>query len=193
VWRWPSAAALIVWRASVRPNVISAQGKRHERGRAGPFSELAQALASALTLFRGHFPAARANVTPGATIRSPAPTPKPNRSICRSISRAGAPAPSAALCWCNCDWTSPLPARVPLAKELQVNEPRARPSAGPPSPWSDPRGSNSRWRRWSPGRPRLLGVVARGLTYESEALAPGHPRRSAPSGSDLPRTRKGHR
>jgi len=60
--------------------------------------EMARAIASAAALFRLHFPDARANLTPGATIPSPVSSQRRNRWTWPFTSPAGAPDSSAAAC-----------------------------------------------------------------------------------------------
>ena len=90
--------------------------------------DLAQAIASAAALFRGHFPDARANLSPWRD---------------DPLTRAFAQAESLDLSFHFPGWSPRLECRS-LLVQLQLE--------------SAPAG----------GRPRLLGVLIRGLTYESE-------------------------
>ena len=90
--------------------------------------EVAQAIASAAALFRGHFPDARANLSPWRD---------------DPLTRAFAQAESLDLSFHFPGWSPRLECRS-LLVQLQLE--------------SAPAGA----------RPRLLGVLIRGLTYESE-------------------------
>ena len=90
--------------------------------------DLAQAIASVAALFRGHFPDARANLSPWRD---------------DPLTRAFAQAESLDLSFHFPGWSPRLECRS-LLVQLQLE--------------SAPAG----------GRPRLLGVLIRGLTYESE-------------------------
>ena len=90
--------------------------------------EVAQAIASVAALFRGHFPDARANLTPWRD---------------DPLTREFAQAESLDLSFHFPGWSPRLECRS-LLVQLQLE--------------SAPAG----------GRPRLLGVLIRGLTYESE-------------------------
>jgi hypothetical protein len=108
--------------------------------------EWAQAIASVAALFRNHFPAARANLTPWRD---------------DPLTRAWAEAESVDLSFHFPGWNPRNQCRSVL---LQL-----RLDAAPAS-----------------GRPRLLGVVVRGLTYESERWRLATVGDWQPSGSHLP-------
>ncbi len=112
--------------------------------------ELAQAIASVVTLFRGHFPAARANLTPW---RDDPQT------------RAFQETESLDLSFHFPGWSPRLQCRS-LLVQLRLDRPAA------------------------PGdrRPRLLGVLIRGLTYESERWRLATVGDWMPSGSHLPQS-----
>ena len=107
--------------------------------------ELAQGLASALGLFRAHFPAAKANLTPWRD---------------DPLTRAYAEAESLDLSFHFPGWSPRTQCRSVLV-QLRLD--------GPASP-----------------RPRLLGVVVRGLTYDSERWRLATVGDWTPSGSHLP-------
>ena len=108
--------------------------------------EWAQAIASVAALFRNHFPAARANLTPWRD---------------DPLTRAWAEAESVDLSFHFPGWNPRNQCRSVL---LQL-----RLDAAPAS-----------------GRPRLLGVVVRGLTYESERWRLATLGDWQPTGSHLP-------
>ena len=118
--------------------------------------ELAQALASALTLFRGHFPAARANLTPWRD---------------DPLTRAYAEAESLDLSFHFPGWSPRTQCRSVLV-QLRLDQPAMGQGAAGPA--------------LATGRPRLLGVVVRGLTYESERWRLATVGDWRPSGSHLP-------
>ena len=118
--------------------------------------ELAQALASALTLFRGHFPAARANLTPWRD---------------DPLTRAYAEAESLDLSFHFPGWSPRTQCRSVLV-QLRLDQPATGQGAAGPA--------------LATGRPRLLGVVVRGLTYESERWRLATVGDWSPSGSHLP-------
>jgi len=120
--------------------------------------ELAQAIASAAALFRSRFPAARANLTPW---RDDPQT------------RAWAEAESVDLSFHFPGWNPSNQCRSMLV-QLRLEQPPmpiARSGSGSPARES---------------RPRLLGVVIRGLTYESERWRLATVGDWLPSGSHLP-------
>jgi len=123
--------------------------------------ELAQGLASALTLFRGHFPAARANLTPWRD---------------DPLTRAYAEAESLDLSFHFPGWSPRTQCRSVLV-QLRLDGPTS-PSPRPAAPGLGLVGA----------RPRLLGVVVRGLTYESERWRLATVGDWSPSGSHLPQT-----
>jgi hypothetical protein len=108
--------------------------------------DLAQAIASAAALFRGHFPDARANLTPW---RDDPQT------------RAWAEAESVDLSFHFPGWNPRNQCRSMLL-QLRLERPPAQ------------------------GRPRLLGVLIRGLTYESERWRLATVGDWQPSGDHLP-------
>ena len=108
--------------------------------------ELAQAIASAAVLFRGHFPDARANLTPWRD---------------DPVTRAWAETESVDLSFHFPGWNPRNQCRSMLV-QLRLD--------GAPAL----------------GRPRLLGVVIRGLTYESERWRLATVGDWQPSGSHLP-------
>ena len=118
--------------------------------------ELAQGLASALGLFRGHFPAAKANLTPWRD---------------DPLTRAYAEAESLDLSFHFPGWSPRTQCRSVLV-QLRLD----RPAGGPGAPDLGLVGA----------RPRLLGVVVRGLTYESERWCLATVGDWTPSGSHLP-------
>jgi hypothetical protein len=108
--------------------------------------ELAQAIASAAVLFRGHFPDARANLTPWRD---------------DPVTRAWAETESVDLSFHFPGWNPRNQCRSMLV-QLRLD---AAPALG---------------------RPRLLGVVIRGLTYDSERWRLATVGDWQPSGSHLP-------
>ena len=108
--------------------------------------DLAQAIASVAALFRGHFPDARANLSPWRD---------------DPLTRAFAQAESLDLSFHFPGWSPRLECRS-LLVQLQLE--------------SAPAG----------GRPRLLGVLIRGLTYESERWRLATMGDWQPSGSHRP-------
>jgi len=108
--------------------------------------DLAQAIASAAALFRGHFPDARANLSPWRD---------------DPLTREFAQAESLDLSFHFPGWSPRLECRS-LLVQLQLE--------------SAPAG----------GRPRLLGVLIRGLTYESERWRLATMGDWQPSGSHRP-------
>ena len=108
--------------------------------------DLAQAIASVAALFRGHFPDARANLSPWRD---------------DPLTREFAQAESLDLSFHFPGWSPRLECRS-LLVQLQLE--------------SAPAG----------GRPRLLGVLIRGLTYESERWRLATMGDWQPSGSHLP-------
>ena len=110
--------------------------------------ELAQAIASVVTLFRGHFPAARANLTPW---RDDPQT------------RAFQETESLDLSFHFPGWSPRLQCRS-LLVQLRLDRPAAVADL----------------------RPRLRGVLIRGLTYESERWRLATVGDWMPSGSHLP-------
>jgi len=153
--------------------------------------ELAQTVASALTLFRGHFPAARANLTPWRD---------------DPLTRAYAETESLDLSFHFPGWSPRTQCRSVLV-QLRLDQPAAgqgagaqfaanqrspdqaftgQPSTGQSSPGQAAPGPTAAGAGGSPGRPRLLGVVVRGLTYESERWRLATLGDWRPSGSHLP-------
>ena len=148
--------------------------------------ELAQTVASALTLFRGHFPAARANLTPWRD---------------DPLTRAFAEAESLDLSFHFPGWSPRTQCRSVLV-QLRLDQPAAgqgagaqfasgqqstgQPSTGQPTAGPTEAGPTAPGAVGSPGRPRLLGVVVRGLTYESERWRLATLGDWRPSGSHLP-------
>jgi hypothetical protein len=118
--------------------------------------ELAQGLASALGLFRGHFPAAKANLTPWRD---------------DPLTRAYAEVESLDLSFHFPGWSPRTQCRSVLV-QLRLDGP----AGGPVSPGLGLVGA----------RPRLLGVVVRGLTYESERWRLATVGDWTPNGSHLP-------
>ena len=108
--------------------------------------DLAQAIASAAALFRAHFPAARANLTPWRD---------------DPLTRAWAEAESVDLSFHFPGWNPRNQCRSMLVQLRLAATPAA-------------------------GRPRLLGVLIRGLTYESERWRLATVGDWQPSGSHLP-------
>ncbi len=108
--------------------------------------DVAQAIASVAALFRGHFPDARANLSPWRD---------------DPLTRAFAQAESLDLSFHFPGWSPRLECRS-LLVQLQLD--------------SAPAG----------GRPRLLGVLIRGLTYESERWRLATMGDWQPSGSHQP-------
>jgi hypothetical protein len=108
--------------------------------------DLAQAIASVAALFRGHFPDARANLSPWRD---------------DPLTREFAQAESLDLSFHFPGWSPRLECRS-LLVQLQLESPPAG------------------------GRPRLLGVLIRGLTYESERWRLATMGDWQPSGSHRP-------
>lgn len=123
--------------------------------------ELAQTVASALTLFRGHFPAARANLTPWRD---------------DPLTRAYAEAESLDLSFHFPGWSPRTQCRSVLV-QLRLDQPAASPGG---------LNQTAAGAGRALGRPRLLGVVVRGLTYESERWRLATLGDWCPSGSHLP-------
>jgi hypothetical protein len=120
--------------------------------------ELAQAIASAAALFRSHFPAARANLTPW---RDDPQT------------RAWAEAESVDLSFHFPGWNPSNQCRSMLVQLRLEQSPTPCIHA---SSFASP----------AQARPRLLGVVIRGLTYESERWRLATVGDWLPSGTHLP-------
>jgi hypothetical protein len=117
--------------------------------------DLAQAIASAVTLVRARFPAARANLTPWRD---------------DPLTRAFAEQESLDLSFHFPGWSPRLQCRS-LLLQLRLEH-------APAAPASD---------RGRPGeRPRLLGVLIRGLTYDAERWRLATVGDWQPSGSHLP-------
>ncbi|MFY8148138.1 MAG: hypothetical protein ACOVNL_02835 [Prochlorococcaceae cyanobacterium] len=112
--------------------------------------ELAQAIASVVTLVRSHFPAARANLTPWRD---------------DPLTRAFAESETLDLSFHFPGWSPRTQCRSLL---LQLRLAQAPGQAG------------------AKGRPQLLGVLIRGLTYESERWRLATVGDWQPSGSHLP-------
>ena len=130
---------------------VSFVGGRHQDGDMNAADqarslELAQAIASAAVLFRGHFPDARANLTPWRD---------------DPVTRAWAETESVDLSFHFPGWNPRNQCRSMLV-QLRLD---AAPALG---------------------RPRLLGVVIRGLTYESERWRLATVGDWQPTGSHLP-------
>ena len=123
--------------------------------------ELAQAIASAAALFREHFPDARANLNPWRD---------------DPFTRAYGEAETLDLSFHFPGWSPRIQCRSVLV-QLRLDQPAAGP--GGPNPTAAGAGR-------ALGRPRLLGVVVRGLTYESERWRLATLGDWCPSGSHLP-------
>ena len=113
--------------------------------------ELAQAIASAVTLVRAHFPAARANLTPWRD---------------DPLTRAFAERESLDLSFHFPGWSPRLQCRSLLVQLRLERAPEGLAGVA--------------------ARPRLLGVLIRGLTYESERWRLATVGDWRPSGSHLP-------
>ena len=118
--------------------------------------ELAQRVASVAVLFRQHFPDARANLTPWRD---------------DPLTRAYAEAESLDLSFHFPGWSPRTQCRSVLV-QLRL----AGPAGGPGAPGLGLVGA----------RPRLLGVVVRGLTYDSERWRLASVGDWQPTGSHLP-------
>ena len=112
--------------------------------------ELAQAIASVASLFREHFPDARANLQPWRD---------------DPLTRAFQESESLDLSFHFPGWSPRLQCRT-LLVQLRLERPASQ----------------------GDGRPRLLGVLIRGLTYESERWRLATVGDWCPSGSHLPQT-----
>jgi len=126
---------------------------------------LAQAIASAAALFRGHFPDARANLTPWRD---------------DPLTRAFAEQESLDLSFHLPGWSPRSQCRSFLVQLRLQQSPGL--VAGPG--WAG--GSGSLTGPSHSERPRLLGVTVRGLTYESERWRLATVGDWQPSGSHLP-------
>jgi hypothetical protein len=124
--------------------------------------DLAQVIASAAALVRSSFPDARANLTPWRD---------------DPLTRAWAEAESVDLSFHFPGWNPRNQCRSML---VQLRLERAPQAQGAPQAQALPGGAAST------GRPRLLGVVIRGLTYESERWRLATVGDWQPSGSHLP-------
>ncbi len=124
--------------------------------------DLAQVIASAAALVRSSFPDARANLTPWRD---------------DPLTRAWAEAESVDLSFHFPGWNPRNQCRSML---VQLRLERAPQAQGAPQAQAPPGGAAST------GRPRLLGVVIRGLTYESERWRLATVGDWQPSGSHLP-------
>ncbi len=124
--------------------------------------DLAQVIASVAALVRSSFPDARANLTPWRD---------------DPLTRAWAEAESVDLSFHFPGWNPRNQCRSML---VQLRLERAPQAQGAPQAQAPPGGAAST------GRPRLLGVVIRGLTYESERWRLATVGDWQPSGSHLP-------
>lgn len=124
--------------------------------------DLAQVIASVAALVRSSFPDARANLTPWRD---------------DPLTRAWAEAESVDLSFHFPGWNPRNQCRSML---VQLRLERAPQAQGAPQAQALPGGAAST------GRPRLLGVVIRGLTYESERWRLATVGDWQPSGSHLP-------